>query len=295
MLTTGAILHGDRERFLRFAPQEHPVIIQLGGDDPQKLAECARICEDYGYDGINLNCGCPSDRVQSGNFGACLMSQPDLVARCVDEMQKAVRIPVSVKCRLATDEYEEKSFLIKFIEQISKVNCAEITIHARKAWLKGLSPKENRDIPPLNYPLVYEMKQRYPHLRIGINGGIKTPAETRTHLSHVDHVMIGREAYQNPHSLAAIERKIYSTQTLPSRETIARSMIPYIEQQQRDYGTPPKSVTRHMIGLFHQQPGGRQWRRHLSENAHKDDISARDLIENALEARTRAANTRHAA
>jgi tRNA-dihydrouridine synthase A len=284
MVTTGALLHGDRDRFLRFNKQEHPIAAQLGGDNPQALAECAKICEDYGYDEVNLNCGCPSDRVQNGNFGACLMSQPELVAECVSAMIAATNIPITVKCRIAIDEYEELPFLNKYIEEVSNAGCETFIIHARKAWLNGLSPKENRDIPPLRYDIVEEIKKHYPKLEIIVNGGIKTLNDTQKHLNSFDGVMIGREFYQNPYFLAEIEQNIYKNHEISSRIDVARAMIPYIEQQNRDYGTPVKSVTRHMIGLFHEQIGSRQWRRYISENAHKDGATARDIIENALSA-----------
>ena len=288
MVTTGAMIHGDCERFLRFNAEEHPVALQLGGSDPKALAECAKIGEDFGYDEINLNCGCPSDRVQSGNFGACLMAEPELVAECYTAMANTVDIPVTIKCRIAIDEEEEFPFLNKFIDTISKAGCKNFIVHARKAWLSGLSPKENRDTPPLRYDIVSDIKNLYPDLNFVLNGGIKTIEETQKNLSVFDGVMIGREAYSNPYILAEIERKVFGNHDIQGRKKIALAMIPYIERQQKDYGVPVKSITRHMIGLFHHQPGAKQWRRYISENAHQAD-SAKDLIEGALQAAEKAA------
>ena len=270
MVTTGALIHGDSERFLRFDPAEKFLALQLGGDDPAALAKCAKMAEDYGYDEVNLNCGCPSNRVQSGNFGACLMAQPQIVADAVKAMQDAVSIPVTVKCRIAIDEHEERPFLENFIETVAETSCEEFTVHARKAWLKGLSPKENRDIPPLNYDLVAQMKDQYPHLRFILNGGIKTVKDTQDHLERFDGVMIGREAYQNPYVLAEIERKIFGNHDILGRDKIAKAMIPYIRTQNEKYGTPTKTITRHMIGLYHHQPGAKKWRRFISDHAYKD-------------------------
>lgn len=266
MVTTGALIHGDRDRFLRFNEEEQPVILQLGGSNAVDLALCAKMGEDYGYNGINLNCGCPSDRVQSGRFGACLMKEPELVAECVAAMINTVTIPVSVKCRIGIDDCEDYPFLEKFIQTVSNTGCREFTIHARKAWLKGLSPKENREVPPLRYDIVKQIKKAYPALKIAVNGGIKTIEETQGHLADFDGVMIGREAYQNPYFLADIERTFYNNDgNILPREAVALAMIPYIAEQTEKYGTPSKSITRHMIGLFHGQAGGRKWRRALSE------------------------------
>lgn len=294
MVTTGAMIHGDCERFLRFNAEEPPVALQLGGSDPAALAECAKIGEDYGYDEINLNCGCPSDRVQSGNFGACLMAEPELVAECYAAMAEKVDIPVTIKCRIAIDEEEEFPFLNKFIESISKAGCQNFIVHARKAWLNGLSPKENRDIPPLRHDIVSQIKTLYPDLNFVLNGGIKTLEQTQENLDAFDGVMIGREAYSNPYLLSELEQEIYGNTSIKSREDIALSMIPYIERQQKDYGTPVKSITRHMIGLYHQIPGAKQWRRYISENAHTAD-NAETLIKGALEAADISNNRRFAA
>ncbi len=281
MVTTGALIHGDRDRHLRFNDEEHPVALQLGGNDPLALAECARMGEAYGYDEINLNCGCPSDRVQNGAFGACLMKKPDRVAYCVESMAKAVAIPVTVKCRIGVDDCDDHSFLNNFIHSVSDAGCGTFIIHARKAWLQGLSPKENREVPPLNYDLVAEMKARYPHLNIMLNGGIKTTDQIEDALDTFDGAMIGREAYQNPWLLNDIERVFFNTSPIQTREAVARAMIPYIEQQSKDFDTPTKSITRHMLGLFNGLKGGRHWRRTLSEKAHMD-MKPKYLIESAL-------------
>ncbi len=281
MVTTGALIHGDRDRFLRFSPAEHPVALQLGGNDPQALAECAKIGTDRGYDEINLNCGCPSDRVQSGAFGACLMKEPDTVARCVEAMAAATPLPVTVKCRIGVDDCDDEAFLDRFLKTVADAGCGTFIIHARKAWLKGLSPKENREIPPLNYDLVRRMKARHPRLSIHLNGGLKTVQDLKSPLEILDGAMIGREAYQNPWLLAAIERDIFQAPVLMTREAVARAMIPYMEDQAARFGTPVKSVTRHILGLFQGLRGGRAWRRTLSEKSHTD-ISPANLIEQAL-------------
>lgn len=288
MVTTGAMLHGDCERFLRFNAKEHPVALQLGGSDPKALATCAKIGEDYGYDEINLNCGCPSDRVQSGNFGACLMAEPELVAECYAAMAEKVDIPVTIKCRIAIDHEDEFSFLNSFIESVSKAGCQNFIVHARKAWLNGLSPKENRDIPPLRYDIISQIKDLHPDLDFILNGGIKTTEQIQENLDIFDGVMIGREAYSNPYTLATIEHKIFGNHDVLDRTKIAMAMISYIEQQQKDYGTPIKSITRHMIGLFHHQPGAKQWRRYISENA-PQAVNSEELIKSALAAVDRAA------
>jgi tRNA-dihydrouridine synthase A len=281
MITTGALIHGDRDRFLRFDKTEHPLVIQLGGDTPSALAECAKMAEDYSYDEVNLNCGCPSDRVQSGNFGACLMAQPELVAESVDAMIQAVDIPVTVKCRIAIDDYDDYDFLYQFIKTVSEAGCNTFTVHARKAWLKGLSPKENRDIPPLRYDIVKEIKNNFPEQKFVLNGGIKTITDIKEHLTVFDGVMIGREAYQNPYFLACIENEVFNNTKTISRKAAAEEMISYIEQQAKDYGTPIKSITRHMIGLFHQQTGAKSWRRYISENAHKEGTRP-DFLKEAM-------------
>jgi len=269
MLTTGAVLHGDRERLLGFSPAEHPVALQLGGSDPAQLAQAARIGEEWGYDEINLNCGCPSDRVQSGRFGACLMAEPELVARLVGTMREAVRIPVTVKSRIAIDELEEWPTLEDFVRRISAAGCTRFIVHARKAWLQGLSPKENRDVPPLRYELVHRLKAEFPHLDISINGGIRTLDAAAEHLRHVDGVMIGRAAYENPYILADADRRFFGGTEAPrERHAVVEAMLPYLEERLKQ-GAPLSAITRHMLGLFQGLPGARAWRRYLSENVHK--------------------------
>ncbi|HZI14002.1 MAG TPA: tRNA dihydrouridine(20/20a) synthase DusA [Myxococcus sp.] len=269
MLTTGAVIHGDRERLLGYEPAEHPVALQLGGSEPEAMAQAARIGEEWGYDEININVGCPSDRVQSGRFGACLMAEPDLVARLVGAMREAVKVPVTVKSRIAIDELEEWPTLEGFVRKVSAAGCTRFIVHARKAWLQGLSPKENRDIPPLQYELVYRLKSEFPHLDISINGGIKTLDATAEHLKHVDGVMIGRAVYENPYLLAEADRRFFGAQEAPpERHAVVEAMLPYIERRMSQ-GAPLGSMTRHMLGLFQGLPGARAWRRYLSENAHK--------------------------
>ena len=267
MVTTGAILHGDRERLLGYDAAEHPVALQLGGSDPVDLAACARIAEEWGYDEVNLNVGCPSDRVQSGRFGACLMAEPDLVARLVGAMREAVSIPVTVKSRIAIDEMEEWPTLDHFVRTVSAAGCTHFIVHARKAWLKGLSPKENRDIPPLRYDLVHRLKQENPQLTIAINGGIRTLDEAEEHLATLDSVMIGRAAYETPFILADADRRLFGGEPGPDRYAVVESMAAYAEERMRQ-GAPLSAITRHMLGLFQGLPGARAWRRHISENAH---------------------------
>lgn len=282
MVTTGALLHGDVDRHLRYRAEEHYVALQLGGSEPGDLAVCAKMGEGYGYDEINLNCGCPSERVQKGAFGACLMAEPDLVARGVDAMVKAVRVPVTVKCRIGIDDCDPETFLRSFIKPVADAGCGMFIIHARKAWLKGLSPKENREVPALDYSLPAAIKREYPNLEIVVNGGIKTVEETKTHLTNVDGVMIGREAYQNPIILLDLEREIFGNANTLSPQEAVMAMIPYIEQQARDYGTPMKSITRHMINLFQGARGSRAWRRTLSTETHLEDAHPQ-LLEKALQ------------
>ncbi|MHB0776606.1 tRNA dihydrouridine(20/20a) synthase DusA [Halomonas sp. WWR20] len=271
MVTTGAILHGHpRERFLGYSDIEHPIALQLGGSDPVALAECAVIAEEWGYDEVNLNVGCPSDRVQNNLIGACLMGHPQRVAQCVTAMRNAVSIPVTVKCRIGIDEQDEDADLERFIDSVAGAGCDTFIVHARKAWLDGLSPKENRDVPPLNYPRVYRLKAQHPELHIGINGGLKTLTECHDHLSRVDSVMLGREAYQNPWLLAAVDESLYGeTGPATSRHAAARAFRPYIATRLAE-GARLNHVTRHLLGLFQGCPGGRQFRRHLSENAHRE-------------------------
>ncbi|MFM2312881.1 MAG: hypothetical protein RLZZ04_2157 [Cyanobacteriota bacterium] len=267
MITAQAILHGDRPKLLDFSAIEKPLVLQIGGDNPTLLAECAKIGEDWGYDAINLNVGCPSPRVQNGNFGACLMTQPELVAQAVAAMSQAVKIPVTVKHRIGVDECDRYEDMVNFVRIVSEAGCTNFSVHARKAWLQGLSPKENRDIPPLRYEDVYRLKQDFPHLFIEINGGITTVEQTQVHLQSVDAVMIGRAAYDRPYLFATVDRDIFGEDTIPkSRPEIVEGMLPYI-----DYwlgkGVRLNSITRHMLQLFAQQPGTKAWKRYLTENA----------------------------
>lgn len=281
MVTTGALIHGDRDRHLRFDEAEHPVALQLGGSEPDDLTACAKMAEDYGYDEINLNCGCPSERVQKGAFGACLMREPALVAECVAAMKNAVKIPVTLKCRIGIDESEEYEFLEDFVLKNEQAGCDTFIIHARKAWLKGLSPKENREVPPLKYDVAHAIKQNHPQLTVIVNGGIKTLDDTRAHLTKFDGAMIGREAYQNPWFLRELEEGVFGTQDLATRAEIIRTMIPYAERQMRDHGTPVKSIARHTLGLFNGMRGAREWRRILSTEA-VDVTTPPTIFEKAL-------------
>ena len=268
MITTGALMHGDAARFLAHDEIEGPLALQLGGSDPATMAQCAVMAEDWGYDEVNINVGCPSDRVQSGLFGACLMAEPNLVAECVAEMQARVTIPVTVKTRLGIDEQDSYEFLSQFVETVSSAGCKTFILHARKAWLSGLSPKENRDVPPLNYERVYQIKHDYPDLQIAINGGVQTLEEVQTHLHQVDGTMIGRVAYHDPYRLATADSVVFgkADQGL-SRHEVIEAMLPYISQRMA-VGRSLKSITRHLLGLFQGQPGAKAWRRYLSENAH---------------------------
>ena len=265
MVTTGAIIFGDRDKHLAFNEAEHPVALQLGGSDPEQLAQCSQIATDYGYDEINLNVGCPSDRVQSGRFGACLMAVPKVVAECVVAMKSATDLPVTVKHRIGVDDRDSWDELCGFVETVAEAGCEAFIVHARKAWLKGLSPKENREIPPLDYDAVYRLKVRYPQLEIIINGGIGDLAQAEQHLKHVDGVMLGREAYHNPYILADVDQRFFNDRhSIPSRLQIVQQLIPYIEQQLA-MGDRLHNITRHITGLYHAMPGARAWRRYLSE------------------------------
>jgi tRNA-dihydrouridine synthase A len=269
MVTTGAVLHGDRGRLLHYHPEEHPLAIQLGGAEPAALAECARIAESLGFDEININVGCPSDRVQSGRFGACLMADPALVARCVTAMRAAVAVPVTVKSRIGIDDQEEWPALKGFVDTVADAGCRRFIVHARKAWLTGLSPKENRDVPPLRYDLVYRLKAERPDLEIVLNGGVTGLDAADRHLAAVDGVMLGRAAYQNPYLLAAVDRRYFGAAQAPAtRHAAAEAMAGYIEAELAA-GTPLAAITRHMLGLFQGVPGARAWRRQLSERAHR--------------------------
>jgi tRNA-dihydrouridine synthase A len=281
MVTTGAVLHGDRGRLLGFHSAEHPVAVQLGGSEPAELAEAARIAEGFGYDEVNLNVGCPSDRVQSGRFGACLMLEPDLVARCVEAMRGAVSVPVTVKCRIGVDDQDPEAALPAMARAVREAGCETLIVHARKAWLQGLSPKENRDVPPLDYPLVYRLKQAMPEMEIIINGGITTLDEVEAHLAHVDGAMLGRAAYQNPYVLAEVDERFYGDAHPPlSRHDVLEAFLPYV-QKELAQGTHLHAMSRHILGLFQGQPGARAFRRHISENAPRPGAGV-DVIREAM-------------
>ena len=267
MIPTGAIVRGRRADLLDFDPAEHPVALQVGGADPAALADCARIAAARGYDEINLNAGCPSDRVQNARFGACLMAEPALVAACVAAMHQAAPLPVTVKCRIGIDDRESFVELHDFAVRVAGAGCASLIVHARKAWLKGLSPRQNREVPPLRYEMVYRLKDALPDLEIVINGGITDLDAAAHHLSRVDGVMIGRAAYENPYFLAEVDRRFFgATQPVPSREAVAEGLLPYLTAQHAA-GVPPIRITRHILGLFNGLPGARAWRRTLSETA----------------------------
>ena len=282
MVTTGALLHGERDGLLHYHSKEHPIVLQLGGSQPDDLAECALMAEDVGYDEVNLNVGCPSDRVKRGRFGAGLMAEPELVAECVAAMRSKVNIPVTVKCRIGIDDMDDESALDTFVAIVAEAGCEHFIVHARKAWLQGLSPKENRDVPPLKYDVVYRLKQARPSLRVTINGGIKTLESMQQHLQHVDAIMLGREAYHNPFLLAQFDSQFYGSDDEPcSRQDIVQALLPYIEQELAD-GVALHSMTRHLHGLFLGCRGAKAWRRFLSENDNKTDAGI-DVLLHALE------------
>jgi tRNA-dihydrouridine synthase A len=279
MVTADAVIHGDRERLLGFSLEEHPIALQLGGSDPAKLAMAARIGADWGYDEINLNVGCPSDRVQEGRFGACLMAEPELVAACVSAMLDSQSIPVTVKCRIGIDDQDAESDLERFIDIVAAAGCQRFVVHARKAWLKGLSPKENREIPPLDYERVYRLKARRPDLTIIINGGITTIEEAQLHLRHVDGVMLGRAAYQNPYLLADVDRAIFGVSAPgTTRGEILTELLPYVARHIAGGGRL-SNITRHVLGLYHGQPRGRGFRRVLGERGTRVSATAEVLAE----------------
>jgi tRNA-dihydrouridine synthase A len=281
MIPTGAILHGEAERFLRFDPAEHPVALQLGGADPDALARCAEMGQRFGYDEINLNVGCPSGRVQNARFGACLMAEPDLVARCVAAMARAVDIPVTVKTRIGIDDQDSYGFLARLVEAVAAAGSRTLILHARKALLAGLNPKQNREIPPLRYDVVARVKRDLPALTVVVNGGIRTLEQAQARLAEVDGVMIGREAYQNPYCLAAWQRALLGTaEPTSTREQVIQRLLPYVERELAD-GTPLKAMTRHLMGLFNGLPGARAWRRQLSEQAHRPEAGV-EVIQDAL-------------
>ncbi|WP_151717062.1 tRNA dihydrouridine(20/20a) synthase DusA [Acinetobacter sp. TUM15071] len=277
MVTTGAIIYGGANRHLDFNQQEHPIVLQLGGSNPQELATCTKMAEDWGYNEVNLNVGCPSDRVQNNKIGACLMAEPNLVAECIHSMQKAVSIPVTVKHRIGIDDMQSYEEMLHFVDTVAATGCTHFIVHARIAILQGLSPKENRDVPPLRYDDVYRLKQERPHLTIEINGGIKTFDETQQHLQHVDGVMIGREAYHNPYLLAEMGQ-LWNLET-PDRFEIMQQMMPYIHQRVAE-GAPLSIITRHILGLFQNLPGARKWRQALSGGNAKTIADIENAIQN---------------
>jgi tRNA-dihydrouridine synthase A len=291
MVVADAVIHGDRPRLLGFSPEEHPVAVQLGGSEPAKLAEAARIAEDFGYDEINLNVGCPSDRVQSGTFGASLMREPETVAASVAAMKAAVAVPVTVKCRLGVDEQDPEVALDAVADSVIDAGADAIFVHARKAWLEGLSPKENREVPPLNYERVYRLKARLPAVFVGINGGIATLDQAAEHLRHVDGVMLGRAAYHTPDILADVDRRFFGDPgPAPDLRNVVEAMAPYVGSAIAAGGRV-SHITRHMLGLFHGRPGARQWRRILTVDAARPDAGV-DVLFRALAAvEERAATT----
>ncbi len=287
MVTAAAIHHGDADRLLAFDPEEHPVVVQLGGSDPVLMAAASERAAAFGYDEININVGCPSDRVQSGRFGACLMAEPQLVAECYAAMQRAVDVPVTVKSRIGIDDLDSFEFLDTFVQTLADAGCRKFIVHARIALLSGLSPKENRSVPPLRYDRVYRLKRAHPELEIVINGGIQTVDAVDELLEQVDGVMIGREAYQNPWFLAVLEQHLDPDVVPPERAEVARCMRSYMERECGN-GVRVNSITRHLLGLFAGQPGARAWRRYLSEHAHRADAGP-GIIDAALDAMQQAA------
>ncbi len=272
MVTTGALVHGDVARHLRFNEEQHPVALQLGGSEPADLAHCAKLGEQWGYDEINLNCGCPSERVQRGAFGACLMAEPQLVAACVKAMVAVVSVPVTVKHRIGIDRTESYDFVREFVGQVSEAGCKVFIVHARNAWLKGLSPKQNRDVPPLRYDTVHRLKTDFPHLTFVINGGIATSQQMADQLLALDGVMLGREAYHNPWMLASWDHDFYGDATTGvTRESVEEQMVLYMTREATRYGTPWSTIARHMLGLRHGLPGARHWRQVWSDHRLRDE------------------------
>ena len=281
MVTGRAVKHGDRAKLLGFSPQEQPVVLQLGGSEPVILAEAAKIGEDFGYSAINLNCGCPSDRVQGGNFGACLMATPQLVAECFSAMQSAVEIPVTIKCRIGIDEQDDEQALTEFVNVVAGAGCKTFIIHARKAWLQGLSPKENREIPPLNYDRVHRLKAANPLLHIELNGGLESVASGRVHLTTLDGIMLGRVAYHNPWELSAVDPAFGDAPApVATRREAVEAMLPYVENHLRS-GAPLHHITRHMLGLYHAQAGGRLWRQVLTMDGQRHGAGT-EVLHHAL-------------
>lgn len=296
MVTTKAVIHGDYERLLGFSDIEHPVALQLGGSEPEELAKCAKIAEDFGYDEVNLNCGCPSDRVQSGSFGACLMREPQLVADGMQAMIEASRLPATVKCRIGVDDQDPRDSLFSLVEACKKAGVTSFAVHARKAWLKGLSPKENRDVPPLDYALVYELKRSHPDLTIVLNGGIGTLEEAQAHLGHVDGVMLGRVAYHEPALLGQVDRLFFGDTADVDPFAALDAYRPYM-QAQLETGLPLTHMTRHMLGIMHGLPGARAFRRILTVEAIVPGAGldvldrATDAVREALDASVRRRET----
>jgi tRNA-dihydrouridine synthase A len=295
MITTGALIHGDRDRILAFDETEHPVAVQLGGSDPRELAECTRLCADYGYDEVNLNVGCPSERVQSGTFGACLMNDPQRVADCVAAMRAGDDIAVTVKCRTGVDERDSYDELVEFIDTVRATGCRDFIIHARKAWLSGLSPKENREIPPLDYAMVHSIKRDFPDLNVVINGGFTDLHQIRRQLENVDGVMIGRAVYADPYMLAEADALLDGNTSVPiSRTDVLRALLPYVERELAS-GTRLSHITRHILGLFQHQPGARRFRRWISENAYKPTAGVEVLVKaiQISDIRSQTSDSRH--
>ena len=281
MVTTGALIYGDRERFLAFDPAEQPVALQLGGSDPQALARCAQFAQQWGYSEVNLNCGCPSDRVQSGRIGACLMAEPELVRDCMSAMSERVDLPVTIKHRIGIDDMDDYDGLMRFVDTVAESGCRTFIVHARKAWLQGLSPKENRDIPPLDYTLVARLKRERPELEIIVNGGIVTMEQCQRLLDEVDGVMLGREIYANPYLLATVDQTLYGDPAPPpSRAQVMAQFMNYCERE-LSKGTKLNQLTRHILGLYQGLPGARRFRREISENAHKKGAGI-EVLEKAL-------------
>lgn len=279
MITTGAILFGDTAKFLDFNPDEHPVALQLGGSDPDDMTRCAELAQQWHYDEVNINVGCPSDRVQSGRFGACLMKSPELVAQNVKQMQAAVDIPVTVKCRIGVDEQNPHDALWALVDASANTGCSVFLVHARKAWLKGLNPKQNRDVPPLDYELVYQLKQDFPELEIIINGGIDSIDQCQQHLQHVDGVMMGREVYSNPYILSQVDPLLYADPvSVKTRNQVMYDYIRYVNIQ-LEQGCRLNQLAKHIVGLYHGQPRSRLWRRHISENAHRPGSDSAVLLQ----------------
>ncbi len=285
MVTTGALIHGDKQRFLDYNTAENPVALQLGGSNPKELALCAKMAQEWGYNEVNLNCGCPSDRVQQGMIGAVLMAHPQLVADCIKGMQDAVDIPVTIKHRIGIDDMEDYAGLVDFVSTVAETGCTTFIVHARKAWLSGLSPKENREVPPLKYDMVYDLKKEFPHLEIIINGGVTTLEQSAEHLQSVDGVMIGREAYHNPYLLSAVDQDLYGDTHAPmTRDQVLEAFTRYCAEE-IEKGTRLNHMSRHVLGLYQGQRGARIFRRYISEEAHKHPKDA-DVLMRALDSMT---------